>query len=70
VGETCGKHGEGELFAGFWLGGLNKRIHWEELGVGGGITLRWIRLAQDRVQYRAFVNAVMKIRNQLGKCIL
>jgi hypothetical protein len=33
--------GRGEVFTGFWLGGLKGRDHWEDLGVGGGITLRW-----------------------------
>jgi hypothetical protein len=31
----------GEVFTGFWLGGLRVRDHWEDLGVGGWITLRW-----------------------------
>jgi hypothetical protein len=30
-----------------------------EIGIGGA---NWIRLAQDRVQWRAFVNAVMSLR--------
>jgi hypothetical protein len=33
--------GRGEVFRGFWLGGLKGRDHWEDLGVGGRITLRW-----------------------------
>jgi len=33
--------GEGEVFTGFWLGVPNGRDHWEDLGVGGRITLRW-----------------------------
>jgi hypothetical protein len=33
--------GMGEVFTGFWLGGTKARYHWEELGVGGRITLRW-----------------------------
>jgi hypothetical protein len=33
--------GEGEVFTGFWLGGLNGRDHWEDIGVGVRITLRW-----------------------------
>jgi hypothetical protein len=32
---------EGEVFTGFWLGGPKARDHWEDLGVGGKITLRW-----------------------------
>jgi hypothetical protein len=32
--------GEGEVFTGLWLGGPKARDHWEELGVGGRITLR------------------------------
>jgi hypothetical protein len=31
--------GEGEVFTGFWLGDLKVRDHWEDLGVGGQITL-------------------------------
>jgi hypothetical protein len=46
------------------------RDHWEDLGVGGRITLswnleiygaKWIQLAQDRVQWRNFVNTVMNL---------
>jgi hypothetical protein len=33
--------GRGEVFTGFWLGGPKGRDHWENLGVGGSITLRW-----------------------------
>jgi hypothetical protein len=33
--------GEGEVFAGFWLGGPKVRDHWEDQGVGGRITLSW-----------------------------
>jgi hypothetical protein len=32
--------GRGELFAVFWLGGPKVRDHWEDLSVGGRITLR------------------------------
>jgi hypothetical protein len=63
--------GRGEVFTGFWLGGPKVRDHWEdwednikmelrELGIVGA---NWIRLAQDRVQWRrAFVNTVMNLR--------
>jgi hypothetical protein len=33
--------GRGEMLTGFWLGGPNVRDHWEDLGVGGRITIRW-----------------------------
>jgi hypothetical protein len=33
--------GRGEMLTGFWLGGLKGRDHWEYLGIGGSITLRW-----------------------------
>jgi hypothetical protein len=62
----------GEVFRGFWLGGPKGRDYWEDLGVGGRITLRWtletgidgvnlIRLAQDKVLERAFVSTVMNL---------
>jgi hypothetical protein len=64
----------GEVFSGFWLGGPRARDHWEDLGVGWEDNIKmdlgeigidganWIRLAQDRVQWRAFVNTVMNLR--------
>jgi hypothetical protein len=33
--------GRGEVFISFWFGGPNVREHWEDLGVGGKITLSW-----------------------------
>jgi hypothetical protein len=62
------------VFTEFWLGGPKTRDHWEDLGIGGRITFKmdlretgidganWIRLAQDRVQWRAFLNMVMNFR--------
>jgi hypothetical protein len=47
----------GDVFTGFWLGGLKARDHWKDLGIGRRITLRltlgryWIQLAQDRVSF-------------------
>jgi hypothetical protein len=38
---------KGEVFAGFWLGGLKERDHWEDLGVSGRITLRWTLRSRD-----------------------
>jgi hypothetical protein len=35
------------LFTGFWLGGPKGRDHWEDLGVGGRITLS-LTLGRDR----------------------
>jgi hypothetical protein len=32
--------GRGEVFTGFWLGDPKTRDYWEDLGVGGWITLR------------------------------
>jgi hypothetical protein len=29
------------VFRGFWVGGPNGRVHWEDLGAGGRITLKW-----------------------------
>jgi len=60
------------VFTGFWLGGPNvrdqrPRRRWEEnikldvreIGINGA---NWIRLAQDGVQWWAFVNTVMNLR--------
>jgi hypothetical protein len=33
--------GRGEVFTWFWFEGLKARDHWEDLGVGGRITLKW-----------------------------
>jgi hypothetical protein len=33
--------GRGEVFTGFWLGGSKIRDYWEDLDVGGRITLSW-----------------------------
>jgi hypothetical protein len=62
--------GRGEVFTGFWLGGSKVTDHWEDLGIGGWITLgrwgvagvNWIHLAEDRVQWWVFVNTVVNLR--------
>jgi hypothetical protein len=33
--------GAEEVFTEFWLGGPKARDHWEDLGVGGRMTLKW-----------------------------
>jgi hypothetical protein len=33
--------GEGEMFTGFWLGCPKARDHWEDLGEGVVIILKW-----------------------------
>jgi len=37
----------------------NTKMDLREIGIDGA---NWIRLAQDRVQWRAFVNTVMNLR--------
>jgi hypothetical protein len=74
VGWTCGTHGEGESFYRVLVGRPEgkrplgrPRRRWEdnikldlwEIGIDG---TNWIRLAQDRFQWRAFVNTVMNLR--------
>jgi hypothetical protein len=74
VGGICGPHGGGErCFRGLIARPEGKRPlgrprrRWEynikpdfrEMGMEGA---NWIRLAQDRVQRRAFVNTVTKLR--------
>jgi hypothetical protein len=39
VGETCGTHGEGRGVYNFGWEVRRLRDHWEDLGVGGRITL-------------------------------
>jgi hypothetical protein len=34
------RRGRGQVFTGFWLGGPKARDHWEDLDVGGRITLK------------------------------
>jgi hypothetical protein len=68
--EHVARMGEGRGVYSVWLGGLKARDHWEHLGIGGRITLRWtlgnwancIWLIQDRVQWWAFVSTVMNLR--------
>jgi hypothetical protein len=41
MGGTCGTHGGRRDVYRVWLGGQKVRHHWEDLGVGGRITLNW-----------------------------
>jgi hypothetical protein len=41
AGNVACMGGGGEVFTGFWLGSPKVRDHWEDLGVGGKITLSW-----------------------------
>jgi hypothetical protein len=74
VGWPCGTHGEGRGVYRILVRRpegkrpLRKpRLRWEynikvdlrEIGIDGA---KWIRLAQDTVQWRAFVSAVMELR--------
>ena len=34
--------GRVEVYTGFWWGNLRERDHWEDPGLDGRITLRWI----------------------------
>jgi hypothetical protein len=69
VGETCGTHGEGRFVYRVLIDRpLEKpRRRWEdnikmdlrEIGIDGA---NWIRLAQDRVRWWAFVSTVMNLQ--------
>jgi hypothetical protein len=74
VGWTCGTYGVGERYFKVLVGRPEgkrtlgrPRRRWEdnikmdlrEIGIDGA---NWIRLAQDMVQWRAFVNTVMNHR--------
>jgi hypothetical protein len=54
--------GRREVSTGFWFGGPRGRDQWEDLGVDGIDRANWIRVAEDKVQWWAFVNAVMSLR--------
>jgi hypothetical protein len=74
VGGTCGTHGEGtgvyRVLVGRPEGKIplgrpscswedNIKLNLREIGMDGA---NWIQLAQDRFQWRAFVNTVMNLR--------
>jgi hypothetical protein len=74
VGGTCGTHGEGRAVYRVLVGRPertrplgrprrgwedNIKIDFREIGID---VANWIRLAQDRVQWRTFVNTVMNLR--------
>jgi hypothetical protein len=74
VGGTCGTIEEGRGFYSVLVGRPEgkkplgrPRSRWEdnikmdlrEIGIDGA---NWVRLAQDKVQWRAFVNTVMNLR--------
>jgi hypothetical protein len=42
------------VFTGSWLGGPKGRVHWEDLGVGEWITLRWTLWRQGSVGRTGF----------------
>jgi hypothetical protein len=62
------------MHIGYWWESQKERDHWEEEDIGGWTALKWIlreivwddmdwiHLAQDRDQWRAPVNTVMKLR--------
>jgi hypothetical protein len=52
---TCGTHRVGRHRR-IWED--NIKMDFSEIGIDG---VNWIRLAQDRVQWRAFVNMVMNL---------
>jgi len=41
MGGACSAYG-GDLYTGFWWGNLRERDFFEDLGIDGRITLRWI----------------------------
>ena len=65
--------GRGEVHIGFWWGNLRERDHLEDLGVDAIVILTmslqkvgwgmdWIDMAQNRIRWRAVVNAVTNLR--------
>jgi hypothetical protein len=74
MGMSCSTHGTQEMHTTSWLENLNGRHHLKDLSVIGRIIsewslgkkgwehVNWIHLAQDRAQWRVFVNTVMNLR--------
>jgi hypothetical protein len=61
--------GRGQVFRGFWLGGPlgRPRCRWEDnikMDIREIVIdlVNWIQLAQDRVQWQAFVSMVMNLQ--------
>jgi hypothetical protein len=73
VSGTCGTHGEGGVYTVLVWRPEEKRllgrpsVRWEnnmkidlrDIGIDG---VNWIRLAQDRIEWRVFVNTLMNLR--------
>jgi hypothetical protein len=74
VGGTCSTHGGGERYLQVLVGKPegnrllgrpgrkwedNIKMDLRDIGIDGA---NWIRLAQDRVQWRAYVNTVINLR--------
>jgi hypothetical protein len=57
---------KGEVFTGFWLGGPKGADHWEDLGVGGRITLRWTLGRQGSMGRTGF--GWLRIESSGGYC--
>jgi hypothetical protein len=46
--------GKGEVFTGFWLGVPKGEDHWEDLGVGERLILRWTLERQEPMRRNGF----------------
>jgi len=44
----------GKVFTGFWVGGPNVTNHWEDLGIGGSMTLQWTLGRQELMGQTGF----------------
>jgi hypothetical protein len=57
MGRACSMYGEKYKYmhTGFWWGRVKERDHMQDLGINGGITLKWIVRKEDERLWTGFI---------------